>query len=260
MPHNVKVTIIQTDIKWASIGDNIKSADALLAGARQSDIYVLPEMWATGFNVTPDDDAFGDEPLEWMKRTAASRQCVVCGSLSVKPVDGTLRNRLYFVLPDSSYYFYDKHHLFTCGGEDKRFTPGNHRVVAEYKGIKFLLLTCYDLRFPVWSRYRGDYDAIILVANWPESRQDVWNTLLKARAIENQCYVIGANRTGQDPLCSYGGGSVIIDAKGRVVKQADGKAEQTITADFDINALYEFRSKFPVLDDRDKDNTENKNI
>ena len=131
---------------------------------------------------------------------------------------------------------------------------------GEYKGIKFLLLTCYDLRFPVWSRYRGDYDAIILVANWPESRQDVWNTLLKARAIENQCYVIGANRTGQDPLCSYGGGSVIIDAKGRVVKQADGKAEQTITADLDINALYEFRSKFPVLDDRDKDNTENKNI
>lgn len=206
MPHNVKVTIIQTDIKWDSIGDNIKSADTLLAGAPQSDVYVLPEMWATGFNVKPDDSMFGDEPLEWMKHTAEKRQCAICGSLAVKTTGGTLHNRLYFVLPDGSYYFYDKHHLFTYGGENKHFTPGNKRVVAEYKGVKFLLLTCYDLRFPVWSRYRDDYDAIILIANWPASRQEVWNILIKARAIENQCYVIGANRTGQDPTCNYIGG------------------------------------------------------
>lgn len=260
MPHNVKVTIIQTDIKWASIGDNIKSVDTLLAGAPQSDLYVLPEMWATGFNVEPDDSMCGDEPLEWMKHTAADRQCAICGSLCVKTVDKTLRNRSYFVLPDGSFYFYDKHHLFTYGGENEHFTPGNKRIVAEYKGIRFLLLTCYDLRFPVWSRYHDDYDAIIITANWPESRQNVWNILLKARAIENQCYVIGANRTGQDPTCSYIGGSTIIDAKGHIVKQADGTAEQTITACLDIDALYGFRNKFPVLNDRDKDNTDNENI
>ena len=251
MPHNVKVTIIQTDIKWDSIGDNIKSADTLLAGAPQSDVYVLPEMWATGFNVKPDDSMFGDEPLEWMKHTAEKRQCAICGSLAVKTTGGTLHNRLYFVLPDGSYYFYDKHHLFTYGGENKHFTPGNKRVVAEYKGVKFLLLTCYDLRFPVWSRYRDDYDAIILTANWPASRQEVWNILIKARAIENQCYVIGANRTGQDPTCNYIGCSAIIDAKGRVMEQANGTGEQTVTADLNPGMLYEFRKKFPVLNDRD---------
>lgn len=251
MPHNVKVTIIQTDIKWDSIGDNIKSADTLLAGAPQSDVYVLPEMWATGFNVKPDDSMFGHEPLEWMKHTAEKRQCAICGSLAVKTTGGTLHNRLYFVLPDGSYYFYDKHHLFTYGGENKHFTPGNKRVVAEYKGVRFLLLTCYDLRFPVWSRYRDDYDAIILTANWPASRQEVWNILIKARAIENQCYVIGANRTGQDPTCNYSGGSAIIDAKGRVMEQANGTGEQTVTADLNPGTLYEFRKKFPVLNDRD---------
>ncbi len=251
MPHNVKVTIIQTDIKWDSIGDNIKSADTLLAGAPQSDVYVLPEMWATGFNVKPDDSMFGDEPLEWMKHTAEKRQCAICGSLAVKTTGGTLHNRLYFVLPDGSYYFYDKHHLFTYGGENKHFTPGNKRVVAEYKGVRFLLLTCYDLRFPVWSRYRDDYDAIILTANWPASRQEVWNILIKARAIENQCYVIGANRTGQDPTCNYIGGSAIIDAKGRAMEQANGTGEQTVTADLNPGMLYEFRKKFPVLNDRD---------
>jgi len=251
MPHNVKVTIIQTDIKWDSIGDNIKSADTLLAGAPQSDVYVLPEMWATGFNVKPDDSMFGDEPLEWMKHTAEKRQCAICGSLAVKTTGGTLHNRLYFVLPDGSYYFYDKHHLFNYGGENKHFTPGNKRVVAEYKGVRFLLLTCYDLRFPVWSRYRDDYDAIILTANWPASRQEVWNILIKARAIENQCYVIGANRTGQDPTCNYIGGSAIIDAKGRVMEQANGTGEQAVTADLNPGMLYEFRKKFPVLNDRD---------
>ena len=142
--------------------------------------------------------------------------------------------------------------MFTYGGENKHYAPGERRVVVEYKGIRFLLLTCYDLRFPVWARNRGDYDAIIITANWPESRQHVWDALTKARAIENQCYVIAANRTGCDPNCHYTGGSVIIDAKGHTVTQAKGQAAQTITADIDIEALHTFRCKFPVLDDRDE--------
>lgn len=166
--------------------------------------------------------------------------------------DGTLRNRFYFVKPYGEFDYYDKRHLFTYGGENKHYAPGERRVVVEYKGIRFLLLTCYDLRFPVWARNRGDYDAIIITANWPESRQHVWDALTKARAIENQCYVIAANRTGCDPNCHYTGGSVIIDAKGHTVTQAKGQAAQTITADIDIEALHTFRCKFPVLDDRDE--------
>ena len=187
-----------------------------------------------------------------MRRTAAIRQCAICGSLAALAADGTLRNRFYFVKPDGEFDYYDKRHLFTYGGENKHYAPGERRVVVEYKGIRFLLLTCYDLRFPVWARNRGDYDAIIITANWPESRQHVWDALTKARAIENQCYVIAANRTGCDPNCHYTGGSVIIDAKGHTVTQAKGQAAQTITADIDIEALHTFRCKFPVLDDRDE--------
>lgn len=251
MPYNVKVTIIQTDIKWATPTDNIVSVDKLIAKAPLSDLYVLPEMWATGFNTEPENDTFSTEPLEWMKQVSANHKCAICGSLPVKLADGTLRNRLYFMLPDGSYYSYDKRHLFTYGGENKHYTPGDKRVVAEYKGIRFLLLICYDLRFPVWSRYNDDYDAIIITANWPSSRQHVWDTLLKARAIENQCYVIGANRTGNDPVCHYSGNSMIIDAKGHIVAQSHNVAEQTITGEIDINKIREFRSKFPVLEDRD---------
>lgn len=187
-----------------------------------------------------------------MRRTAAIRQCAICGSLAALAADGTLRNRFYFVKPDGEFDYYDKRHLFTYGGENKHYAPGERRVVVGYKGIRFLLLTCYDLRFPVWARNRGDYDAIIITANWPESRQHVWDALTKARAIENQCYVIAANRTGCDPNCHYTGGSVIIDAKGHTVTQAKGQAAQTITADIDIEALHTFRCKFPVLDDRDE--------
>lgn len=249
MPQNVRITIVQTDIKWDSPEENIISAEALLNSAPKSDLYVLPEMWATGFG-TPS--AHGREPLDWMRHTATTRHDAVCGSLAARASDDTLRNRLYFVQPDGTSVHYDKHHLFTYGGENRQYTPGNRRVVTEYKGIRFLLLTCYDLRFPVWARYRGDYDAIILTANWPESRQYAWDTLIRARAIENQCYVIAANRTGSDPNCRYAGGSAIIDAKGRSVAQAEGQRAQTVTADIDIEALRTFRRKFPVLEDRDK--------
>lgn len=245
----MRITIVQTDIKWDSPEENIISAEALLGGAPPSGLYVMPEMWATGFGAP---FSHCRKPLEWMRRTAAIRQCAICGSLAALAADGTLRNRFYFVKPDGEFDYYDKRHLFTYGGENKHYAPGERRVVVEYKGIRFLLLTCYDLRFPVWARNRGDYDAIIITANWPESRQHVWDALTKARAIENQCYVIAANRTGCDPNCHYTGGSVIIDAKGHTVTQAKGQAAQTITADIDIEALHTFRCKFPVLDDRDE--------
>lgn len=253
----MNVTVLQTDIHWASIAANTSAVDDMLdkaeaRGAAPADLYVLPEMWATGFHATSPQAACSPLPLEWMQSAADRLRAAVCGSVAVKAVDGTFRNRQYFVLPDGSFYYYDKRHLFSYGGEDRFYKAGGKRTVAVYGGIRFLLLTCYDLRFPVWMRYDGDYDAIIVVANWPESRSHAWHTLLRARAIENQCYVIGANRTGCDPLCSYAGGSAIIDAKGLTLAQAEGKAQQAVSAAIDIEALRRFRSKFPVLDDRDR--------
>jgi predicted amidohydrolase len=123
--------------------------------------------------------------------------------------------------------------------------------VVCYQGFRFLLITCYDLRFPVWTRYQGDYDAIICVANWPESRQDVWHILLRARAIENQCYVIGCNRVGDDPNCHYIGYSAVIDSRGRTIVEDHEERELTLTAEIDKDSLQAFRQKFRVLDDRD---------
>lgn len=250
----MRITIFQTDIKWAQLEQNQAAASRLISETRGSDLYVLPEMWSTGFMADPKDCAEkADEgsSFGWMRRTAHTHNCAVCGSLAVKTQQGRYRNRHYFVLPNGEHYHYDKHHLFSYGGEDRSYTAGMKRVVAEYEGFKFLLLTCYDLRFPLWGRYKGDYDAIIIVANWPQSRREAWQTLLKARAIENQCYVIGANRTGADAVCSYSGDSAIIDPKGRIMAQAVGGGEQTVTADINIDELKDFRTKFPVLADRD---------
>lgn len=246
----MKITVLQTDIKWACPDDNIAAVEALIEDAPQSDLYVLPEMWATGFAATTPSLACSDAPLQWMTDTACRHTCAVCGSLAVTADDGTYRNRFFFVMPDGTYTYYDKHHLFTFGGEDRFYRAGTNRVVAGHGGIRFLLLTCYDLRFPAWARYNGDYDAIIFAANWPQSRQFAWDTLLRARAIENQCYVIGANRIGSDSTAAYNGGSAIIGPKGETLAAA-GDRLSSITADISLDRLQRFRERFPVLDDRD---------
>lgn len=246
------ISILQTDIAWAQPGHNAQQAEMLINECKGSDLYVLPEMWSTGFATSPEGIAETDNrSLKWMQEIAEKKQAAVCGSLAIKDVDGTFRNRHYFVKPDTTYQFYDKRHLFSYGGEDKNYTRGENRVVVEYLGWRFLLLTCYDLRFPVWSRNRNDYDAIIYVANWPESRQQVWDTLLRARAIENQCYVIAANRVGKDKECSYAGGSCIIDAKGMTITDSRTAKEQMLTAELSKEKLEDFRNKFQVLKDRD---------
>lgn len=250
----MKITILQTDIKLARPDYNQAAAKKLIANNPGSDLYVLPEMWSTGFITEPEkyqsDICFYDS-LEWMKDTAQSYNCAVCGSLSIKTQQSRYRNRMYFVLPDGGYYYYDKHHLFRYGGEDAYYDAGDKRVIVNYKNVRFILQTCYDLRFPLWMRYKGDYDAIILVANWPHNRQNAWNVLLKARAIENQCYVIGANRVGCDEKCVYNGDSAIIDAKGCILAKSKDNTEQAIMAEIDVGQQNLFRSKFPVLEDRD---------
>lgn len=250
----MRITILQTDIEWAQPEKNMVAAGKFISGNDGTDLYVLPEMWTTGFVMEPEccvNDMNTRSTLEWMRGQAADNSCAICGSVAVKTGQNEYRNRQYFVRPDGTYDYYDKHHLFTYGGENALYTPGDKKVIAEYLGIRFLLQTCYDLRFPVWMRNRNDYDAIIVTANWPAKRQNVWHILLRARAIENQCYVIGVNRIGADVSCSYKGNSAIIDAKGHTMVQASTGRQQCITADIDIEGLHGFRTKFPVLDDRD---------
>ena len=186
----MKITILQRNIEWANPQANVERADEAINRLPDADLFVLPEMFSTGFCTKPEGvaESADSETLHWMQRKAVERNCAVAGSVAVQE-NGKYYNRFYFVHPDGSVQHYDKKHLFTYGGEDKRFTAGTQRVVVNYRGVRILLEVCYDLRFPVWSRNLGDYDMILYVASWPTPRVDAWSALLRARAIENQCYV-----------------------------------------------------------------------
>lgn len=250
----MKITLLQTDIVWGDPEANVRKVDTMIA-RDDADLYVLPEMWATGFAVHPEEVAeeeSSSRALEWMRQTANNRNCAVCGSLAVRDsVDGSYRNRFYFVTP-RAVTCYDKRHLFTFAHEDEHYTRGHRPVIVIYRGMRFLLEICYDLRFPVWSRWGrvGEYDAIIYVANWPSARQQAWDTLLRARAIENQCYVIGVNRVGQERKALFEGGSSVIDPQGTTIATCQVN-ECTCQVDIDIAEVITQRESFPVLKDRD---------
>ena len=213
---------------------------------------LLPELFATGFTLDPAGVAEGaDGPAAAaLRRWAVHYGKAVAGSVAVVE-GGHFYNRMYFVKPSGECVWYDKRHLFAPGGEAWNYTPGDRRTVVEYGGVRFLLLICYDLRFPVWSRFCGDYDAILCCASWPAPRREAWRTLLRARAIENQCYVAGVNRVGDDPSAHYAGDSALVDFKGRALAEA-GDGEQTLTGVFDAEALAAFREKFPAWRDADE--------
>lgn len=248
----MKITILQRDIVWANPEQNVTRADEALAGLPDADLFVLPEMFSTGFCTQPEGIAESDdsETLQWMKRKAAERNCALAGSVAVCQ-EGQYYNRFYFVTPDGAVHHYDKRHLFTYGGEHHRFTAGTERVVVSFRGVRILLAVCYDLRFPVWTRNRGDYDLMLYVASWPASRIEAWSTLLRARAIENQCYVAGVNRVGTDPACSYSGGSIILSPYGKTLAECPWQTESSASAEVDMEVLEQFRKKFPVLGDAD---------
>jgi predicted amidohydrolase len=254
----MKVTLLQTDICWGDAPANIKQAEALIDASEDSDLYVLPEMWSTGFATQPEElahDVNHNEALQWMRSLTIKRKCAISGSLAVRLEDGSYRNRHYFVDGrNQQEVFYDKHHLFTYGGEDKYYTAGQSHTIIEYEGFRILLLTCYDLRFPCWSRYADklEYDVIVVVANWPESRQSAWQILTRARAIENQSYLIGVNRVGDDEYSHYTGCSCVIDSIGGTLGQCHRNQVETLTIELSLSELHRRREKFRVLDDRDK--------
>ena len=248
----MKLTILQRDIVWADPAENVRRAEDAINRNPGADLYVLPEMFSTGFCTQPEGIA---EPVEnqtvsWMKAKASQTGAAIAGSIAVHE-DGKYYNRFHFVTPDGNITTYDKKHLFTFGGEHNRFTAGSERVIVTYKGFRILLEICYDLRFPVWSRNKGDYDMIIYVASWPTPRVEAWKALLAARAIENQCYVVGVNRVGDDPGNNYCGGSRVIDPYGQIMAECEDGKEMEATAKVDMEVLEAFRAKFPVLDDAD---------
>ena len=248
----MKISIIQQDIVWAEVTENIRKVDSIIDSLPQADIYILPEMFSTGFCTVPDgiaEEAEG-QTLQWMKAMSSQINAAIAGSLAVKE-QGQYYNRFYFVQPDGTVHHYDKKHLFTYGGEHEHFTAGNERVVVEFRGVRILLEICYDLRFPIWSRNHGDYDMIFYVASWPSVRMGAWKSLLVARAIENQCYVAGVNRVGKDPSNEYAGGSMVVDPYGKIIAECEDGVEMSASAEIDMDMLEAFRAKFPVLNDSD---------
>lgn len=254
----MKVTILQLDIAWGDPEENIRRAELFMSQQPDSDLYVLPEMWSTGFATEPTDiaeDESNSISLEWMKTTARQHQCAISGSLAIRTTNGIYKNRHYFVDGrKETISHYDKHHLFRYGGEDRFYEPGEEHTIVEYMGFRLLLLTCYDLRFPVWSRYADQlqYDAIIAVANWPESRQNAWHILTRSRAIENQAYFIACNRVGNDPYSHYRGMSAIISPIGKTLVACPANEPSTASFLLDLESLRTKRAKFKVLDDRDQ--------
>lgn len=248
----MKIAMLQTDITWQDPEANRrKIAGMIVTGGANAELIILPEMFTTGFCISPRETAeSGTETLEWMQETAAHNNLAIAGSVAVEE-NGKYFNRMWFVKPDGTFTAYDKRHLFSFGGEDTGYSTGKERVIAEYAGFRILLQTCYDLRFPVFSRNRGDYDMIIYIADWPESRRGAWDILLRARAIENACYVAGVNRTGKEPGVLYNGGTALIDFKGQTVVAAGNGLEEIVTGEVDIEKLRQFRERFPVLADAD---------
>lgn len=245
---DLKVTLVQSMLHW----ENAAANRALFAGKLEdlkgtTDLVVLPEMWTTGFTMnTALAEAMDGETVRWMKEQAARTDAAIYGSVIITEGEKTF-NRGLFITPDGSVAHYDKRHLFRFANETDHFSAGKERVVVEWREWRILLQICFDLRFPVFARNKGDYDAVLYVANWPEARRYPWSQLLIARAIENQCYVVGVNRVGMDGKgIHYTGDSVAIDPKGEVMASCEPATDCITHAVCDAAALADFREKFPV--------------
>ena len=266
------ITTIQTNLVWENKNANLQLLGKKINGLQEkTEIVVLPEMFSTGFSMQPKlfAETMEGETVQWMKEISADNKIILTGSLIIKENE-QYYNRLIWMLPNGEFGYYDKRHLFGFAEEDKHYTAGNKRLIASVKGWKINLQICYDLRFPVWARnritpidpsmaeelqtspnVRPEFDVLLYVANWPERRSHAWKTLLCARAIENQCYVIGVNRVGVDGNnVSHSGNSLVIDPLGEVLyHMADEEDIFTITLQKEW--LNDVRKKFPFWKDAD---------
>lgn len=250
------VSLLQTNLHWEDKKANLSMLEEKIMGIREkTEIVILPEMFSTGFSMQPEKlgETMDGESVQWMKKLAAARKVILTGSLIIEE-EGHYYNRLIWMLPNGEYGQYDKRHRFAFAGEDQHYTAGSSRLIASVKGWKINLQVCYDLRFPVWARQQQspEYDVLVYVANWPERRSHAWKTLLQARAIENQCYVIGVNRVGHDGNGIYhSGDSMLIDAMGET-NYTKKDEEDVFTFTLQREELDTVREKLPFLKDADQ--------
>lgn len=251
---DLRVTIIQRMLHWEDAAANRTMFTGILTPLQgATDLVVLPEMFTTGFTMRSAElaEAMDGPTVAWMREMARCTGAALYGSIIVREGDRPA-NRAIFVYPDGRAHHYDKRHLFRMADEQDHYTAGRERVVVEYNDWRILLQVCYDLRFPVFSRNRNDYDLALYVANWPEPRRAAWSTLLKARAIENLACVVGVNRVGMDGKGHhYTGDSVVVDQRGEVVASVEPSTEGIASTRLDSAALLEFRERFPAHLDAD---------
>lgn len=244
----MKIIGLSQDIVWKDKNQNFLLIEDKFKDLN-ADLFLVPEMFTTGFYMNAEEVADEENlALNWMKIFAKTKNAAIGGSVSVKD-NGKFYNRFYFVKPDGTKYEYNKRHLFSYTGEDKIYTAGNERVIVNYLGFRILLQVCFDARFPVFARNKNDYDVILNVANWPETRVLTWETLNQARAIENQAYVFALNRTGED-----GNGLKYVESSHCYFPDGSDvstKKEDLIFAELDLEKLKNFRKEFPFLDDAD---------
>ncbi|MBR1515080.1 MAG: amidohydrolase [Bacteroidales bacterium] len=257
---NLNIAYLQADLRWEDKTANLTHFGQLLEQvAPETDLILMPETFTTAFPVNPKVFAETEEDptMQWLKNQAQSKNAVICATFPLEK-DGHYYNSLVWMRPDGTYELYFKRHTFTMGGEDQLVDRGEKQLIVELKGWRIKPMVCYDIRFPIWARNRYEngayeYDLGFYLANFPDSRMNVWNTLLQARAIENQAYFIGVNRVGEDAHgLHYSGESQVINARGEVISKAEPYQEAVLHCTLDGEKLQHFREKFPLGPDWDK--------
>ena len=253
---DLRVSIVQADIIKDCVDENISYYESLLGRlAGETDLAVIPELFSTGMTLDVEGmaDTNDGKTMSTIKKYAKEYGFAITGSFLASD-NGKYYNRAFFITPEGAEYYYDKRHLFRMAEEDRSFSAGAKRLIVNYQGWRICLMVCYDLRFPVWSRnVNNEYDLLIYVANWPEVRKVAWEALLKARAIENMCYVCGVNRIGTDNRdFKYHGDSQIYSPKGEILLKSNENEELVLTETLDHKSLQTFREKFPAWMDADK--------
>jgi predicted amidohydrolase len=254
MKNELTITLVQTDNHWEKIDDNLDMLSNKLFGIDEEiDILLLPELFTTGFTMTGINlgESMDGKTIAWMKEWAKKKDCLVAGSVLIEE-EGKLFNRFVAALPKGEIKYSDKRHLFSFAGEDEVFEQGEDRLIFEFRGFRICPLICYDLRFPVWSRNTDNYDLLLYVANWPDARMSAWDVLLRARAIENLCYVAAVNRVGTDKNnLNYVGHSTVVDPMGENILNFKEGAEGIDSITINRTHIEKVRRTFRFLDDKD---------
>lgn len=249
----LKITLFQTNIIWEDPDCNLTKLEKVFEEQIGTELIILPELFSTGFTINTANYAedINGKTISRLKMLSSKYNVSICGSIIISETTD-FYNRFFFVTPEGDLFQYNKRHLFRMGEENLYYKQGIEKTIINYKGVRILPLICYDLRFPVWSRYVDDYDFLVYIANWPAVRRLQWDTLLKARAIENQCFVAGVNRIGVDGRnIIYNGGTQFINPDGEVVVCADDNSETFVNLTLDLEKCKILREKFPVWKDKD---------